>query len=239
MTQSNKFLNFVCQTNSLLTSITIRKQPAVVHTNTSNDTVLLVPNRHHLFKCPVTKCFVPSREGKQLDSLLMSLGLLMSSSPLTMWAYTDTTQWSAAWRSTLVPHPSLLTSSQSVRKTLNFTLVWFKLSTFHLHMIGIISANEPCLSLPWFTDTIVCTTVQPLSWKRAGNCGRKSVINHEWLENPSSHLQRKKKKNSLHACKLVRRFLRKLSGCDKDLQTNNSKAVIHNRKPEYKNGPLD
>lgn len=138
----------------------------------------------------------------QLDSLQMSLGLLMNSSPLTMWAYTNTTQWSEAWPSTFVPHQSSLTTSQSLRESQNFALVWFNSSTFHLHMIGIILANKLCLSSSWFTDTIVCTTVQPLSWQRAGNCGRKSVITHSQSANTSAHLRGKQHKR-LHADKRV------------------------------------
>lgn len=46
------------------------------------------------------------------------------------------------FRSTFVPHQSSLTTSQSLGETRNLTLVLCNLSTFHLHMIGIISAQR-------------------------------------------------------------------------------------------------
>lgn len=134
----------MCHHNSLMyfTSIILPSWPAAAHTHTNSSTVATVAHRHRLLKCPITKRFVPSRGANQLDSLLMSLGLLMSSSPLTMWAYTNTTQRSVASGSTFVPHQSPLTTNQSLRETRNLTLVWCNSSTFHLHMIGIISAQR-------------------------------------------------------------------------------------------------
>lgn len=109
------------------TSIIFPSWPAAAHTHTNSSTVATVAHRHRLLKCPITKRFVPSRGANQLDSLLMSLGLLMSSSPLTMWAYTNTTQRSVASGSTFVPHQSPLTTNQSLRETrkLNFSLMQF------------------------------------------------------------------------------------------------------------------
>lgn len=131
----------------------------------------------------------------------MSLGLLMSSSSLTMWAYTNTTEWSVTWWSTFVPYQSFPTNRQSLRETRNIPLVWINSFTFHLHMIGIISANELCLSPSWFTDTIVCAHSSHCP-EREQETGRKCVVNHTWSENPSAHPRGKQHKH-LHAYKFA------------------------------------
>lgn len=76
----------LCHHNHLMyfTSIIFPSWPAAAHAHTDSSAAATVPHRHRLLKCPVTKRFVPLRGANQLDSPLMSPGLLTSSSPLTM-----------------------------------------------------------------------------------------------------------------------------------------------------------
>lgn len=126
----------------------------------------------------------------------MSLGLLMSSPPLTMWAYTNTTQWSVAWRSTFVPHQASLTTNQSLRETRNFTLVWLNLSTLHLQCCTWLGTYQQTVCVYLCRDSLTLLCAQQSS--HCPDREQETVAGSQSLptrsENPSAHLRGKQQK---------------------------------------------